>query len=332
LAVVFKAETANRAYAFVLGESPAERAGPCQPLSWRRWKSRALLPKTLILASKVQVEVNTASASEVRLETERLFVSMFPAIETSFVPRAFDWAEEAFSGRFHDYQPIDARYHDFEHTLQGTLCLARLLHGRARARATPEFSERVCKLALLAILLHDTGYLKKIGDNEGTGAKYTLVHVQRSVEFAREFLAGRGWEDTDIVAVQHMIRCTGVNVNLSSIPFDGEEERLAGLALGTADLLGQMAAPDYIDKLPVLYREFEEAGHYGKLGFEFKSAQDLVKSTPGFWAGYVKPKINRDFEGLHHFLEAENGSNSYIDRIQANIDRLETELARSKAA
>ena len=35
--------------------------------------------------------------------------------------------------------------------------------------------------------------------------------------------------------------------------------RIVGFALGTADLLGQMAAPDYVDKLPVLYDEFVEA-------------------------------------------------------------------------
>jgi hypothetical protein len=280
----------------------------------------------------VQVEVNTASANEVRLEAGRLYASMFPAIEAGFVARAFDWTEEAFSGRFHDYQAIDARYHDLEHTLQGTLCLARLLHGRARAGAEPVFSERVCKLALLAILLHDTGYLKTKDDTEGTGAKYTLIHVQRSKEFAREMLSERGFSDADIAAVQQMIGCTGVNVNLAAIPFASEEERLAGLALGTADLLGQMAAPDYIEKLPILYREFEEASRYGKLGFDFKSAQELVKSTPGFWAGYVRPKINRDFEGLHHFLELEGGGNPYIERVQANIDRLVEGLAPSKAA
>ena len=56
-----------------------------------------------------------------------------------------------------------------------------------------------------------------------------------------------------------MIRCTGVNAALSVIPFQSEMEKVAGFALGTADLLGQMAAEDYVDKLPILYAEFAEA-------------------------------------------------------------------------
>ena len=253
---------------------------------------------------------------------------MFPGASKDFVANAFQWALDAFSGRFHDYQPIDARYHDLEHTLQGTLCLARLMLGRQRAGALPGFSQHVCELALLAILLHDTGYLKKQADREGTGAKYTSIHVQRSVEFAKEILSEHRFCAEDIEAVQHMISCTGVNVNLTSIPFQSTANRLAGLALGTADLLGQMAAPDYVDKLPILYKEFEEASHYGKLGFDFKSAQELINSTPGFWSGYVVPKINREFEGLYRYLEQESGRNPYLDRIQMNMSR----LARSKAA
>ena len=125
-----------------------------------------------------------------------------------------------------------------------------------------------------------------------------------------------------------MIHCTGVDAALSVIPFQDELEKIVGHGLGTADLLGQMAAEDYVDKLPILFKEFEEAGRHGKLSFEFKSAQELINSTPGFWAGYVVPKINRDFESLYRYLESESGRNPYLDRIQLNLDR----LARSKAA
>ena len=44
------------------------------------------------------------------------------------------------------------------------------------------------EFGMLAILMHDTGYLKKRGDNEGTGAKYTLTHVDRSIQFAGELM------------------------------------------------------------------------------------------------------------------------------------------------
>jgi hypothetical protein len=208
---------------------------------------------------------------------------MFPRGNGRFVAEAFRWAADCFEGRYADYQSIDARYHDFEHTLQGTLCMARLLAGRQRASSNPRLNQRQVELGLVGILLHETGYLKVRGDNDGTGAKYTLTHVNRSCEFAARLLGEQRFSDGEISAVQHMIRCTGVNVDLAQIPFASEEERVAGFALGTADLLGQMAAADYVDKLPILYSEFEEsakfnAGRSSAVGM-FQSAEDLMRKT-----------------------------------------------------
>ena len=111
--------------------------------------------------------------------------------------------------------------------------------------------KRLFELALLAALLHDSGYLKKHGDTDGTGAKYTIIHVHRSAVFAAEFIANKGLPPVEIKAVQNMILCTGVNARLEdAIPFQNESERITGFALGSADLMGQMAAADYVDKLP----------------------------------------------------------------------------------
>src|SRR5215204_3388641 len=74
--------------------------------------------------------VNTRHLPAVQREVESIFVSLFPEAANDFVPRCFGWTEQWFSGRHPGYLPIDARYHDLEHTLQGTLCLARLLRGR----------------------------------------------------------------------------------------------------------------------------------------------------------------------------------------------------------
>jgi len=183
-------------------------------------------------------------------------------------------------------------------------------------------------LALLAILLHDTGYLKKKSDREGTGAKYTLVHVARSVAFAEEFLAEHGYIADDILAIQNMIRCTGVNADLRSIPFQNELEKLLGFALATADLLGQMAADDYVEKLPVLYQEFAEAARFDSdnaaLLNEFASPEDLMRKTPAFWEGYVLPRIFGEFGQLHRFLNDPypDGPNPYLDRIEDRMTQL----------
>jgi hypothetical protein len=109
-------------------------------------------------------------------------------------------------------------------------------------------------------------------------------------------------------------------------------ERIVGFSLGTADLLGQMAAPDYVDKLPVLYSELAEASEHDtakmKAGGFFSSAADLKRKTPLFWEKYVQSKINREFIGLYKFLNDPypDGPNPYIDRIEANVARIRREL------
>jgi hypothetical protein len=276
--------------------------------------------------------VVTKDPTAVELEVQIAYRTMFPGADFLFVPRAFGWAIECFTGNYRDYQAVDARYHDFEHTLQGTLCLARLLLGRHAAGAQPQFSQRMFQLALVAILLHDTGYLKQRADTEGTGAKYTVVHVNRSAEFAGQLLQERGFTPAEIKAVQNMIRCTGVNAALDVIPFQSELERIAGFALGTADLLGQMAAEDYVDKLPTLYAEFAEAASYSKDPTQFvamfSSAADLMEKTPAFWERIVRVKLDRDFGGLHQFLNDPYpaGANWYFERIEANLERLRRSL------
>src|SRR5215470_3238421 len=132
--------------------------------------------------------VDTRVPSAVEKQVHSIYRTLFPDGDIGFVPRAFHWAIQCFAGHYADYQPIDAGYHDLEHTLQGTLCLALLLQGRHQAKALPLVSQKMFELGLLAILFHDTGYLKKKEDGDGTGAKYTSVHVGRSVVFAGEFL------------------------------------------------------------------------------------------------------------------------------------------------
>lgn len=263
---------------------------------------------------------------------------MFPDCDSSFVSRTFRWAVDCFTGNYRNYQAIDAQYHDFEHTLQGTLCMVRLLHGRHKAGTAPRLDRRMFELGLMAILLHDTGYLKTRDDTTGTGAKYTLIHVARSADFAAVLLEEKGCTPNEIQAVQHMIRCTGVNVDLKAIPFEGDWDRTIGYALGTADLLGQMAASDYIDKLPILFKEFEESAAYnsgrGSGTGMFASADDLMRKTPIFWEKYVRPKIEGDFQGVYRFLNEPppDGPNGYLQKIQANLKRLMERLATLQQA
>jgi hypothetical protein len=276
--------------------------------------------------------VVTKDPTAVEVEVQAAYLAIFPDGDRRFIPRAFSWIIECFSGRYNDYQAVDAPYHDLEHTLQGTLCMARLLRGRHLAAAPPRLTQQMWQLGLLAMLLHDTGYLKKRGDTQGTGAKYTVTHVDRSATFAAELLRDKGLSSSEIKAVQNMIHCTGVDTKLSVIPFQNEMEKIAGFALGTADLLGQMAARDYVDKLPALFAEFAEAARYSKdkAGFvaSYSSVEELMMRTPEFWTKFVQSKLDRDFGGLHRFLNDPypDGPNSYFERIEANMQQLRRRL------
>jgi hypothetical protein len=277
--------------------------------------------------------VSTKDPTLVAREVQAAYKAMFPQGDLLFVPRVFGWAMECFTGHYADYQAVDAYYHDFEHTLQGTLCMVYLLRGRQRANAQPPLTQRMFELGLTAILLHDTGYLKKRTDTEGTGAKYTATHVARSTRFAAQLLGEKGYTAEDIKSVQNMIRCTGVDAVLSDIPFQNELEKITGFTLGTADLLGQMAADDYVEKLPVLFEEFAEAGRNAtsqtKFVNLFSNAKDLLHKTPNFWDKYVKAKLVGGFGGQHLYINDPypDGPNFYMDKIESNIRRLREVIA-----
>ncbi len=282
--------------------------------------------------------VVTKNPAAVETEVQAAYRAMFPDADPSFVPRLFGWIIECFTRGGGGYQPVDVGYHDFEHTLQGALCLARLLRARHVTGVAPVLTARQFQLAIVAILLHDAGYLKTKDDREGTGAKYTITHVARGAEFAARLLGEKGFPPAEIRAVQNMIHCTGVNAMLEHIPFQNETEKLLGCAVGTADLLGQMAAADYVDKLPALYAEFEEAvrftGDRRHFVASFASAADLMRNTPAFWNDCVRPKLDRDFGGLYRFLNDPypDGPNEYLERIEANVERVRRRMAPAGAA
>jgi hypothetical protein len=63
----------------------------------------------------------------------------------------------------------------------------------------------------------------------------------------------------------------------------------------------------------------------------FSSPKDLLRKTPDFWEKYVKVKLARDFAGQHQFLNNPypDGPNEYLDKIEANIERLRVMIDRN---
>ncbi len=262
----------------------------------------------------------------IRERARLVFASCGEQGETrDFINRICRLTARLFTGRFWSYQPIDLRYHDLLHTLQATqvyLDLAASAQRNLPAGQIP--SLRQLQLGFAAILLHDTGYLKARGDEEGTGAKYTHCHVLRSCALAASVLPALACSPVEIDDILGAIRSTGLKGNPAEADFTDERARLIACMVATADYIGQMAAPEYPEKLACLFAEFDEAEDYSGTPKErraFQSPGALIAATPAFWNGYVLPRLETDFAGVYRLLAAPHtaGMNPYLAAIERNI-------------
>lgn len=231
-----------------------------------------------------------------------------------------------FNGAYPGYQAIDMEYHDLDHTFQVTICMIHLLRGRKDAAVRPQLSERDWVLAVISALLHDTGFLKKTGDNSGTGAKYTFVHEKRSCVFARKYLPALGITGAEIEDICSVMMCTGPRNRIANVSFEREEARQIARLLVTADYMAQMSAADYLEKLPLLYLEFVEAFEREGVPLEnrpYHSLEQLLEMTPGFWHDFVLPLLNEEAEGVYNYLSPEGLPNPYLEAIKGNLAELE---------
>jgi hypothetical protein len=269
-------------------------------------------------------------------ERARKLFQHSPDSPARFIDALCRLTDNLFGGRFWNYQPIDLRYHDFLHTLQASqvyLDLAAAAQNNLPPDKCP--TPRELQLGFAAILLHDTGYLKARGDDEGTGAKYTHSHVLRSCALAASVLPDLECQPSEIDNVLGAIRSTGLQGNPTDSEFSSETARLIACMVATADYIGQMAAPEYPGKLANLFAEFEEADDYVGTPKEsriFKSPAALIAATPGFWTGYVLPRLDNDFAGVYRLLATPNpdGPNRYLTAIECNIGIIPARAATSK--
>jgi hypothetical protein len=252
------------------------------------------------------------------------FSSLFPGSATAWLDRVFLDVDNLFLGRTPEYAPIDLHYHNLRHTLMATVCMCEILEGLNLSGGADAIGARDFELAIAAVLLHDSGYLKLRTDTEGTGAKYTFCHILRSCAYAASYLPRLGASDVEIEGVLSAINCTGPNSEIGRLHFRDKVSRVVGCALATADYVGQLADPHYPDKLGELFREFKESDDFSNIPAErriFKSEAELVARTPSFWSSFVRPKLDRDFQSVYRYLArpVPSGPNAYMDAVEANF-------------
>jgi hypothetical protein len=145
-------------------------------------------------------------------------------------------------------------------------------------------------------LLHDTGYIQTADENEGTGGRFTLTHITRSIDFTERFLSVHGFSEEDFLFIRNMILCTNINNDIESMAFSSPHEKTVAMMLGTADLLSQISDRNYLENLTLLYKEFKEGNVKG-----FNDELDLYRKTVGFF-DFVKNRFRNVFGGMDTYM------------------------------
>jgi hypothetical protein len=267
--------------------------------------------------------------------TDRIFQETFGDEKPSPVKDLIPFSFDLFYGRNPGFQACDTAFHDFDHTMQAAAAVADLLAAHWHNPVITTLMQRDWELALAAIIFHDTGYLKFRNDLDGSGAKYSAIHVGRSCFFAWDLLPAFGFNRDELRQIQNAISATAISVCMEDIPFRDSREWLIGAIVASGDMLGQMAAEDYPERLAGLYLEFREATHFSrfqKTSFAVhKNLLDLLESTEKFFHGYVMHMLGKEWKAVYRVLDDRKGHNRYIERIRANIARVNL-MARSLAA
>ncbi len=162
-------------------------------------------------------------------------------------------------------------------------------------------------------------------DRKGTGAKYTIGHEERSVGMMRDNLSAKAFAPVQIQDCTHLIKCTNLDLDIRKIPFRSREIETLGKIVGSADLLAQIADRHYLEKLILLFKEFEEAGIPG-----FDSEEELLRKTEGFYEYVARKRLTEDFDNIAAHMRWHFTARWGIDRdlyeesIENNIHYLKT--------
>jgi hypothetical protein len=265
---------------------------------------------------------------------DRILKDVFGASAADLPHRLIIFAFDLFHGGHPEFLPCDTAFHDFDHTMLATEAVIELLAAHRKNPVIASLNQRDWQIAVASVILHDTGYLKHRNDLTGSGAKYSAIHVGRSCFFAWDLLPAFGFNRDELRRIQNAICSTAISVSMDELPFREPREWLIGALVGTGDMLGQMAAEDYPERLAGLYLEFREGTQFSRFKEHsfaiYKNLLDLLKGTERFFNGYVMHMLDDEWRSVYRVLDDQRGNNLYIDRIRANIMRV-NQMARSLA-
>ena len=232
----------------------------------------------------------------------------------------------------------DAPYHDLNHTICVTLVGQEVIRGKhlREGGVTP----RDWLHFIISLLCHDIGYVRGICQNDGEGryvtgkvtphgeetvelkegatdAALTPYHVERGKLFVRERFARNRHIDVEVL-------CANIEYTKFPVPAENESATLASYPalLRASDLIGQLADPNYMRKVSMLFSEFDETGMAAKLGY--KSAGDLRAMYPKFFWSMVTPYISDALNNLRMTQEGKLWVANLYSHIFAEEHKLPT--------
>jgi hypothetical protein len=280
--------------------------------------------------------VRTTDHLAVNQEIDRIFLDLYPSATTDVLDRAFADVDKMYRGVLPGYIGCNTPYHDIQHVLDVTLAMARLIDGYERSRVGGAvLGDGLFELGVVTALFHDCGYIcRNEEERQRNGAEFTLIHVSRGAGFLRDYLPRVGRAHMAEIA-SDLIHFTGYERRVDTIPVPDASYRLLGNLLGSADIIAQMSDRCYLEKCrDRLYPEFVAGGLAekclpdGKREVVFASGEDLLKKTPGFYAGATR-RLNEDLDkGFEYAEQHFGGQNLYIEAVEKNIrfvDRVKEE-------
>lgn len=258
-------------------------------------------------------------------EMQAILAAIIPDCPETFLVRIHNYMNGIFAGKISGFRESQVKYHDLRHTRNVALASLRLFHGLHCDGIT--LPADVILLGMICAYFHDTGMLLTVRDSAASGAAYLKDHEERSIVFIRQYLHEHGYPTAYIDNCGSIISCTNLTTAPENLTFESEEIEIAGYVLGTADILAQMADRYYLESLPLLYREQQDAGIH-----QHRSSLALMRKTTTFYHEVIERRLFNDFKGTGRFMRThfrerwQLDRDLYMDFIEKNINYLEDVL------
>ncbi|MCP4716658.1 MAG: hypothetical protein GY868_16175, partial [Deltaproteobacteria bacterium] len=164
---------------------------------------------------------------EAVLEEVRTILTQLPDTQDpGRIEAAFGTTVALYQGEYPGYHGCNIAYHNLHHITDTFLAMTRLIHG-AHLNGT-SLPWLVVELGLISSLFHDTGYIQETHDCDGTGAKHTLNHVQRSMDFVARHALEHSLAEDETALCRDMILCTDLAADIGTTAFPTPQAQLAG--------------------------------------------------------------------------------------------------------